>query len=119
MGGVHLEEERDQLNVRCLADANPPASILWKRATGGPGGEMEVAGVGEALIASPVRRTHAGQYFCEAANTVGESKPLSLRISVNCEHTIVRDNFRARLRLHHPSFFIQIHRGSHPSVPND
>ncbi|XP_048513245.1 hemicentin-1 isoform X2 [Athalia rosae] len=81
-GGVHLEEDRDRLDVRCLADANPPASILWKRSTG-PGGATEVVSHGEILVASPVRRSHAGRYFCEAANSVGESRPISLQISVN------------------------------------
>ncbi|XP_046434490.1 kin of IRRE-like protein 2 isoform X1 [Neodiprion fabricii] len=81
-GGVHLEEDRDRLAVRCVANANPPASILWKRSTG-LGGATEVVSRDETLILSPIQRSHAGRYFCEAANSVGESSPLSLQISIN------------------------------------
>ncbi|XP_043482082.1 kin of IRRE-like protein 2 isoform X2 [Leptopilina heterotoma] len=76
-----LEEGRDQLEIRCLADANPPASILWKRTKGQT--LPEVAGIGEALSFSPIYRDHAAVYICEASNTEGESSPVSVQISVN------------------------------------
>lgn len=78
-----LEEGRDQLEIRCLADANPPASILWRR-TKSPG-VTEVASIGETLLFSPIYRNHAAVYICEAANTEGESSPVSVQVSVNCE----------------------------------
>ena len=78
-----LEEGRDQLEIRCLADANPPASILWRR-TKSPG-VAEVASIGETLLFSPIYRNHAAVYICEAANTEGESSPVSVQVSVNCK----------------------------------
>lgn len=78
-----LEEGRDQLEIRCLADANPPASILWRR-TKSPG-VTEVASIGETLLFSPIYRNHAAVYICEAANTEGESSPVSVQVSVNCK----------------------------------
>ncbi|CAL7946544.1 unnamed protein product [Xylocopa violacea] len=81
-----LEEGRDQLDIRCLADANPPASILWRK-TKGPG-ETEVASIGETLLFSPIYRNHASVYICEAANAEGESSPVSVQVSVNYPPTI-------------------------------
>lgn len=77
-----LEEGRDQLEIRCLADANPPASILWRK-TKSPG-VTEVASIGETLMFSPIYRNHAAVYLCEASNIEGESSPVSVQVSVNC-----------------------------------
>lgn len=82
-----LEEGRDQLEIRCLADANPPASILWRK-TKSPG-VTEVASIGETLMFSPVYRNHAAVYLCEASNIEGESSPVSVQVSVNCTCTAV------------------------------
>lgn len=35
---MDLEEGKDSLVLRCIADANPPASIVWRRA-----GRSEIA----------------------------------------------------------------------------
>lgn len=35
---IDLEEDKDALILRCVADANPPASIVWRRA-----GRSEIA----------------------------------------------------------------------------
>lgn len=77
-----LEEGRDRLELRCLANANPVASILWKRTKGA---DMEVVSIGESLMYSPIHRNHAATYVCEASNTEGESSPVSIQISVNCK----------------------------------
>lgn len=70
------------MEIRCIANANPPASILWKRSKGA---NMEVVSIGETLMYSPIHRNHAATYICEASNTEGESSPVSIQISVNCE----------------------------------
>lgn len=85
-----LEEGRDKLEIRCLANANPTASILWKRIKGA---DMEVVGIGEALMYSPVHRNHAATYVCSASNTEGESSPVSVQISVNCDYSIYISNY--------------------------
>lgn len=79
-----LEEGRDQVEIRCLADANPPASILWRK-TKSPG-VTEVASIGETLLFSPIYRIHAAVYLCEASNIEGESSPVSVQVSVNCTY---------------------------------
>ena len=35
---IDLEEDKDALILRCVADANPPANIVWRRA-----GRSEIA----------------------------------------------------------------------------
>lgn len=80
-----LEEGRDKLEIRCIANANPTASILWKRTRGT---DMEVVTIGETLMYSPIHRNHAATYVCDASNSEGESSPLSIQISVNCEFLI-------------------------------
>lgn len=82
-----LEEGRDQLEIRCLADANPPASIVWRK-TKSPG-VTEVASIGEILMFSPIYRIHAAVYLCEASNIEGESSPVSVHVSVNCTYVCV------------------------------
>jgi len=82
-----LEEGRDQLEIRCLADANPPASILWRK-TKSPG-VTEVASIGETLMFSPIYRNHAAVYLCEASNIEGESSPVSVQVSVNCMYIAI------------------------------
>jgi len=82
-----LEEGRDQLEIRCLADANPPASILWRK-TKSPG-VTEVASIGETLMFSPIYRNHAAVYLCEASNIEGESSPVSVQVSVNCTYITI------------------------------
>jgi len=94
-----LEEGRDQLEIRCLADANPPASILWRK-TKSPG-VTEVASIGETLMFSPIYRNHAAVYLCEASNIEGESSPVSVQVSVNCTYIAIIFNIWLYLSFSH------------------
>ncbi|XP_043281902.1 kin of IRRE-like protein 2 isoform X3 [Venturia canescens] len=82
-----LEEGRDKLEIRCIADANPTASILWRRTKGSE--IKEVASIGETLIFSPIFRNHAATYICVATNTEGESTPVTIQINVNYPPKII------------------------------
>lgn len=42
---IDLEDGKDSLVLRCEADANPPASIIWKRA-----GRSEIASLQVSLL---------------------------------------------------------------------
>jgi len=44
---IDLEEDKDALVLRCVADANPPASIVWRRA-----GRSEIASLQVSLAAA-------------------------------------------------------------------
>lgn len=76
-----LEEGADSLEIKCLADANPPAHIRWRRSKS----TLEIASQRESLILSPIERNHAGVYICDASNIEGESSPKTVQIHVNCE----------------------------------
>ncbi|KAI9576892.1 hypothetical protein GQX74_011315 [Glossina fuscipes] len=72
---IDLEEDKDALVLRCVADANPPASIVWRRA-----GRSEIASLQETLQLRPVGRRDAGLYTCQAQNSVGTSEQLSVQL---------------------------------------
>lgn len=77
---IDLEEGKDSLILRCVADANPPASIVWRRA-----GRSEIASLQESLQLRPVGRRDAGLYTCQAQNSVGTSDTMSVQLDVKCE----------------------------------
>ncbi|KAJ9592667.1 hypothetical protein L9F63_015663, partial [Diploptera punctata] len=72
-----LEESRDDVVLRCVADANPPAKIVWKRS-----GRSEIVSLEETLQFRPVGRQNSGTYTCEAKNLVGASEPLTVDLNV-------------------------------------
>lgn len=49
---IDLEEDKDALVLRCVADANPPASIVWRRA-----GRSEIASLQVSQPAHPLPLT--------------------------------------------------------------
>ncbi|KAG5681586.1 hypothetical protein PVAND_011002 [Polypedilum vanderplanki] len=74
---IDLEEGKDSLVLRCEADANPPASIVWRRA-----GRSEIASLSESLTLRPVSRRDSGVYSCQAQNSVGTSDVLSVQLDI-------------------------------------
>lgn len=66
--------------LRCEADANPPASIVWRRA-----GRSEIASLSESLQLRPVGRRDSGLYSCQAQNSVGTSDVLSVQLDIKCK----------------------------------
>lgn len=76
---IDLEEGKDSLILRCQADANPPANIVWRRA-----GRSEIASLQETLQLRPVGRRDAGLYTCQAQNNVGSSETLSVQLDIKC-----------------------------------
>lgn len=81
---IDLEEGKDSLVLRCEADANPPASIVWRRA-----GRSEIASLTENLQLRPVGRRDSGLYTCQAQNSVGTSDALSVQLDIKCKKFIL------------------------------
>jgi hypothetical protein len=77
---IDLEEGKDNLHLRCEADANPPASIVWRRA-----GRSEIASLTESLQLRPVGRRDSGLYTCTAQNSVGTSDALTVQLDIKCK----------------------------------
>lgn len=53
---IDLEEGKDSLVLRCESDANPPASIVWRRS-----GRVEIASLEVRVVTHNVGVTHL---FC-------------------------------------------------------
>ncbi|GAB6027405.1 hypothetical protein CHUAL_001676 [Chamberlinius hualienensis] len=70
-----LEENTDSLNMRCNADANPPAIVSWKK----NGVDQRSS---DRIEFSPLKRTHTGMYSCEARNSLGLSVTQTVEIDV-------------------------------------
>jgi Immunoglobulin domain len=89
------------LALRCEADANPPASIVWRRA-----GRSEIASLSENLQLRPVGRRDSGLYSCQAQNSVGTSDVLSVQLDIKCKFFFSIKEIRIEffLQTHHESF---------------
>ena len=76
----NLEDRKDSATLRCVADANPPAAVLWRKE-----GLDGVFGTDAEIVFSPVSRHSAGVYGCEAENALGMSKTEFVELDVKCE----------------------------------
>lgn len=76
-----LEEGKDTLTLRCLADANPPASVIWQRV-----GSRDISSLSETLVFKPINQRDSGTYSCTAKNSVGTSQPVSTTLDVKCKY---------------------------------
>ncbi|XP_068084855.1 kin of IRRE-like protein 2 [Anabrus simplex] len=79
-----LEDGKDDVVLRCVADANPPATIMWRRA-----GQSEIASLEETLRFRPIGRRDSGTYTCQARNDMGTSEPLSVQLDVKYPPQII------------------------------
>lgn len=83
---IDLEEDKDALVLRCVADANPPASIVWRRA-----GRSEIASLqvsqhpsqpcGKLRLRLRLRLRHPE---CSLARNC----PVALRIYLKCSRNL-------------------------------
>jgi hypothetical protein len=80
---IDLEENRDTVVLRCVTDANPPASVVWRRS-----GRTDIASLEESLQFRPVTRRDAGTYTCQARNNIGASEPITVTLDVKCEYSL-------------------------------
>ncbi|KAI9551848.1 hypothetical protein GHT06_022184 [Daphnia sinensis] len=94
---VDLEENIDSVSLRCRADANPPATVIWRRVGGNPSMTIRapVVSMGdiysfqETLEFSPVTRKDSATYSCEAKNTIGTSNLITIPIDIKYSPMIV------------------------------
>ncbi|XP_039280051.1 irregular chiasm C-roughest protein isoform X2 [Nilaparvata lugens] len=70
-------EEGQPVVLRCVTDANPPASVVWRRA-----GRTDIASLEESLQFRPVTRRDSATYTCQAKNTLGASEPITVYLDV-------------------------------------
>lgn len=103
---VAPEDSANFLSLKCLADANPVASIKWFKDSAPLDASLADTGAspsppsliqsrttqlndsvwGAELRFEPIKRHDAGLYSCKAANIIGESAPASYRLDVQCSY---------------------------------
>ena len=69
------------MTLRCIADSNPPAHIIWRKE-----GLEGILSPDEEINFSPVTRHTAGVYSCTAENGIGRSKPAYVEVDVKCKN---------------------------------
>ncbi|XP_066976526.1 kin of IRRE-like protein 3 isoform X2 [Macrobrachium rosenbergii] len=72
-----IEEYVDTVSLRCIANANPPASIVWRVL-----GRMDIVSFDPEITFNPATRKNSGIYTCEARNSIGSSDPVSVKVDV-------------------------------------
>ena len=77
---MDLEEEKDPATLTCIADSNPPATVLWRKE-----GLDGIFSPDREITFSPVTRHTAGLYSCTAENALGLSKPQFVELDVKCK----------------------------------
>ena len=75
-----VEENKDAVSIKCSVDANPAATVIWRKA-----GAQDIIGFNELLEFKPITREHSGNYQCEARNLVGTGKGAPFDLDVKCE----------------------------------
>lgn len=87
---LDLEENIDSVQLKCQVDANPPATVIWRRHGGNglpisTGGTNDIYSFQEVLEFSPVTRKDSATYSCEAKNKIGSSNTITVPIDVKCK----------------------------------
>ncbi|UYV83147.1 hypothetical protein LAZ67_22002421 [Cordylochernes scorpioides] len=72
-------EEGSSLSLRCLADANPQANIIWRKS-----GHSGIYDIKDRIDFKPVRRSDSGVYSCAAKNDLGQSEEVQVEVDVKC-----------------------------------
>ena len=81
-----FEEGRSSVTLRCVADANPPGRVFWRKYGPTTGGNQEEARqYVDTLELKPVTRKDGGTYLCQAENSIGLSNEEPAEIDVQCE----------------------------------
>ncbi|XP_023232034.1 hemicentin-2-like [Centruroides sculpturatus] len=68
-------EEGKSLSLKCEADANPKANIIWRKS-----GNSGIYDIKDQIDFSPIKRTDTGIYSCSAKNDVGQSEELEVTV---------------------------------------
>lgn len=76
----YLEEGKDSVSLRCVAESNPPPKVWWQKE-----GVSGVFSPEEQVIISPVTRHSAGTYKCMAENSLGLGEPAFVDLNIKCE----------------------------------
>ncbi|XP_042903906.1 irregular chiasm C-roughest protein isoform X2 [Parasteatoda tepidariorum] len=73
------------LTLRCKADANPKANIIWRKS-----GHSGIYDIKDHIEFRPIRRTDSGIYSCSAKNDIGQSEEMEITVDVKFKPKINR-----------------------------
>ncbi|GFY70205.1 kin of IRRE-like protein 2 [Trichonephila inaurata madagascariensis] len=73
------------LILRCRADANPKANIIWRKS-----GHSGIYDIKDHIEFNPIRRTDSGVYSCSAKNDIGQSQEMEITVDVRYKPKINR-----------------------------
>ena len=76
-----MEENKDPATLRCVADSNPPSTILWRKE-----GLDGIFSPDPEIDFSPVTKHTSGLYSCTAENALGMSKQAFVELDVKCKY---------------------------------
>ena len=76
----YLEEEKDPATLRCIADSNPPSTVIWRKE-----GLSGIFSPDPEISISPVTRHNAGVYSCTAENPLGLSQTKFVELDIKCK----------------------------------
>uniref|UniRef100_A0A131YFG2 Cell adhesion molecule n=1 Tax=Rhipicephalus appendiculatus TaxID=34631 RepID=A0A131YFG2_RHIAP len=78
-------EEGGSLTLNCVADANPPANILWRKS-----GQSSIFDINNSIHFPSIQRTDSGVYSCSAKNDFGESTEIQVTVNVKYRPKIIQ-----------------------------
>lgn len=78
-------EEGGSLTLNCVADANPPANILWRKS-----GQSSIYDINNSIHFPSIQRTDSGVYSCSAKNDFGESTEIQVTVNVKYRPKIIQ-----------------------------
>lgn len=86
-----VEENIDSVALRCIVDANPAATVIWRRIGGAwsqqPPSASNIYSFQEMIEFAPVNRKDSALYSCEAKNALGTSNRVQVALDVKCKAT--------------------------------
>ncbi|XP_071040751.1 irregular chiasm C-roughest protein isoform X2 [Parasteatoda tepidariorum] len=115
---IHLEgqpvkdiEEGETISVKCVADANPQASVIWKKS-----GYSSIYALKDKIEFMPVKRSDSGIFSCSASNDVGLSQELEVNIDVKFKPQILKvsPNPGAKVTVYHNTTLVCEAEGNPP-----
>ena len=70
----------DIVTLTCEVEANPPASIIWRK-----DGSLKVLGNSSQLVLDPVTVSDGGNYTCLASNELGHDTSSLVEVNTFCK----------------------------------
>ena len=80
-----LEDGRGSLTLTCLSQSNPPGRTLWYK----KGDTSTSPQYKEQLVFDPITKQQAGDYVCQAENSVGRSREAVTSVEVLCKLALI------------------------------